>query len=68
MPKMKSRKSYLKRIKITKSGKLLRRKSFKRHLKSNKTKKQLRSLRRVTEITGFYAKKLRKGLGLKRIK
>lgn len=65
MPKMKSRKSYLKRIKITKNGKLLRRKSFGRHLKSTKTKKQLRSLRRIVEIKGFYAKKIRKGLGLK---
>ncbi len=67
---MKSRKSITKRLKITKSGKVMRRQSFRRHLKATKSSKRLRNLKRVKEITGYYAKKIRKatGSGVKKTK
>ena len=45
MPKNKSHKGLLKRVKITKSGKIRFRKPNSRHLKSNKSGKQTRSYR-----------------------
>ena len=65
MPKAKSRKSILNRVKITKRGKLLRRQSFRRHLKSSKSAKRLKNLRKVKQFKGYYAKKLRKALGVR---
>ena len=46
MPKSKSHKGLLKRIKITKSGKIRFRSPNSRHIKSNKTGEQIRSYRR----------------------
>ncbi|MGA2910646.1 MAG: bL35 family ribosomal protein [Candidatus Microgenomates bacterium] len=60
---MKSRKSITKRLKITKNGKIMRRQSFRRHLKAGKTSKRLRNLKRIKELTGYYAKKIRKATG-----
>ena len=67
MSKAKVRKSITNRFKITKNGKVMRRKGFRRHLKASKTSKQLRNLKRVVELKGFYAKKIRKAVG-KRIR
>ena len=63
MPKLKTRKSLIKRFRITKNGKILRRQSFRRHLKSHKSKKQLKNLKRTVELKGFYAKKIHKVTG-----
>lgn len=63
MPKQKTRKSITNRFKFTKNGKVLARHAFRRHLNANKSKKQLKNLRRVKEITGFFAKKLKKATG-----
>ena len=60
---MKGRKSIVKRLKITKNGKVMRRQSFRRHLKAGKTSKRLRNLKRVIELKGYYAKKIRKATG-----
>jgi ribosomal protein L35 len=63
MSKMKSRGSITKRLKITKNGKVMRRQSFRRHLKAGKTSKRLGNLKRIKELTGYYAKKIRKVTG-----
>ena len=63
MSKMKSRSSITKRLRITKNGKVMRRQSFRRHLKAGKTSKRLRNLKRIKELTGYYAKKIRKAAG-----
>lgn len=63
---MKTRKSLVKRLKITKTGKILRRHAFRRHLKAGKSKKSLRNLKRIVELTGYYAKKIRKAAGIKK--
>ncbi len=65
MPKRKVRKSITNRFKVTKTGKVLRRQAFRRHIKSTKTSKQLRNLKRVVELKGFYAKKVKKAVGKK---
>ena len=67
MPKLKTRKSLTKRLKITKTGKILRRQAFRRHLKAGKSKKRLRNLKRIIELKGYYAKKIRKSAGIKKI-
>lgn len=63
MPKIKTRKSLVKRFRITKNGKILRRQSFRRHLKSHKSKKQLKNLKKTVLLTGYYAKKIHKATG-----
>lgn len=66
MPKLKIRKSITKRFKITKRGKILRRQNFSRHLRVKKSKSKRRQQKRSVEVKGFYAKKLRKALGIRR--
>lgn len=63
--KRKVRKSILNRFKVTKTGKVMRRQGFRRHIKSSKSSKQLRRLKRVIELKGFYAKKVIKAVGKK---
>lgn len=65
MPKMKTRKSILKRIKITSKGKLLRRHQLGvGHLKSNKSKGALNRQKKNSEYFEGEAKSLRKLIGL----
>ncbi len=64
MPKQKTRKSITKRFKVTKNGKILRRQNFSRHLRSKKSKAKKRTQKRPVEMTGYYARKLRKFLGI----
>lgn len=65
MSKLKTRKSITNRLKITKNGKLMRRQSFRRHLKANKSAKRLRNLKKTVELNNYFAKKVRKALGIK---
>lgn len=64
MPKQKTKKSISKRFKITKGGKVLRRKGFKRHLNVKKSSKRKRRLSRTVELKKIHAKKIKKILGL----
>ena len=68
MPKMKTRKSATRRFKITKTGKILRRRGFRSHLNVKRSGQKRREQNRPVEVTGFYAKKLKKALGLKKRK
>ena len=45
MPKMKTRKGVTKRMRVTKNGKVMRRKAGLRHLLSSKSRKRKRQLR-----------------------
>lgn len=60
---MKTRKSALKRFRITKRGKVIHRGHGGRHLKSNKTKKRLRRLKQAKVLTEKMAEKIRRMLG-----
>lgn len=64
MPKMKTNKTILKRLKITSKGKLLRRHQLGvGHLKRKKSKGALRRHKKTFEFFKGQAKKLRKVIG-----
>jgi large subunit ribosomal protein L35 len=52
MPKMKTNRSVLKRLKVTKNRKVRRNKAFRRHLLAGRTAKQKRNLRRPGFVSG----------------
>ncbi|MEK7526554.1 MAG: 50S ribosomal protein L35 [Patescibacteria group bacterium] len=62
--KMKTRKSVIKRFKVTKTGKIMRGHNFARHLNVKKTSTRKRALRRPVEVKASFAKRLRKALGV----
>ena len=62
--KQKTRKGVAKRFKITGSGKVLRRHQNMRHLRSNKSKKTKRNYRQNVEVTGKFARKIKRMLGI----
>jgi large subunit ribosomal protein L35 len=62
--KQKTRKGAAKRFKVTGSGKILRRHQNMRHLRANKSKKAKRNYRRLSEVKGKTATKIKKMLGI----
>jgi large subunit ribosomal protein L35 len=62
--KIKTIKAVRRRIKVSGTGKLMRRHSFNRHLKAGKTKSRVRGLKRSVTISGSFEKKLKQLLGL----
>ncbi len=65
MGKQRTRKSALKRFRVSKKGKVMHRSHYARHLKASKSKRQLRSLRQTKQLSGRVATKVKKMLGLK---
>lgn len=61
--KQKTKKSVLKRFKITKKTKILHRAHGSRHLKSAKTKRRLRSQKIPKKVVGRYVRKIRMMIG-----
>ncbi len=61
--KLKTKKSLIKRFKITKKGKVLFRGSHVRHLKRKKSKKQLRAQKVPQKLSGKMRKKVKKIAG-----
>lgn len=59
---MKTKKSYTKRFKLTKTGKVLRRSTGQDHYRSKKTGKQIRQKRNWVELPKPLAKKVKKYL------
>jgi large subunit ribosomal protein L35 len=59
MPKLKTKKSIQKRMRLTKSGKVKRNRAFRRHLMSSKNSKRRRRLRRSTILGGKLGKTMR---------
>lgn len=51
MSKLKTKRGWLKRVKIKKSGKILRWKSGKRHLLTGKSRKRKRRLSKLTPVS-----------------
>lgn len=62
MPKNKMHKGFLKRVRISKSGKVRHRSAFHKHLSSHKSGKRLRQLRKDRYMAGPDAKRLEKML------
>lgn len=61
--KMKIKKSVAKRFKVTKTGKVLFSHQYKSHLKLHKSKSRLRRQKEPGELSGEFAKKVKKMLG-----
>lgn len=64
MPKQKISKSVRDRFKITKTGKIIRRKIGQRHLHGSKRRTNLRRGKEPIRVTGPLGKKLKKLLGI----
>lgn len=67
-PKRKTRKSITKRFKITKNGKILRRKPGQNHFRAKKTGNKKMALRKFIEVSVPESKIIRKALGIKNTK
>jgi len=63
MPKQKTHKGLAKRVKVTATGKVLRKRSFAGHLMSTKSGNRVRSLRQVVGMSSAMAKKTKQALG-----
>jgi len=61
---MKTHRGAAKRIKVTGSGRLRRRKANKSHILEKKTSTRKRRLGRMTEVDGANSKAIRKQLGI----
>ena len=64
MPKLKTHKGTAKRVKVTGSGKILRRRAFGAHLLAKKSKRRKRVINTSAEITGSIRKNIKKALGV----
>jgi len=64
MPKMKTHKSTAKRIKITSTGKILRRRAFGAHLLAKKSKSRKRAINTPALVSGGQAKNIKRALGI----
>ncbi|NTW62377.1 50S ribosomal protein L35 [Candidatus Saccharibacteria bacterium] len=63
MPKMKTHKGTAKRIKITSTGKLTRRRAFGNHMLAKKSKSRKRAISTTALVTGAAAKNVKRALG-----
>lgn len=64
MPKLKTRKGLAKRIRVTRTGKLVRGHAWKSHLLEHKSSKRKRAYRQTTALDGADAKTVRRALGV----
>ncbi|MEO0226142.1 MAG: 50S ribosomal protein L35 [candidate division WOR-3 bacterium] len=64
MPKLKTKRTLMKRVKLTKSGKILARRSGKGHLLTGKSQKRKRRLRKTTTYDKMVARRLKSMLNL----
>lgn len=65
MPKLKTHKGTAKRVKKTATGKLMRRRAFGGHMLAKKSESRKRVIRTPAEVTGKFAKNLKRALGVK---
>lgn len=64
MPKLKTHKGTAKRVKITGSGKITRRRAFGAHLLAKKSKSRKRAINTTTVVKGGVAKNIKRALGI----
>ncbi|OYW84540.1 50S ribosomal protein L35 [Candidatus Saccharibacteria bacterium 32-49-10] len=64
MPKLKTHKGTAKRIKLTSSGKITRRRAFGGHMLAKKSKSRKRAINQSATITGSMAKNVRRAVGV----
>lgn len=64
MPKLKTHKGTAKRIKITSTGKLTRRRAFGNHMLAKKSKSRKRVIGKSALVTGSAAKNVKRAIGV----
>ena len=64
MPKLKTHKGTAKRIKLTGSGKLIRRRAFGSHMLAKKGKGRKRAINTTSEVKNGMAKNIKRALGV----
>ena len=64
MPKMKTHKGTAKRVKLTPTGKLIRRRAFGNHMLSKKSERRKRVISSTAIISGKIAKNVKRALGV----
>jgi len=64
MPKMKTHKGTAKRIKLTSTGKLMRKRAFGNHLLAKKSNSRKRAINNGAEVTGGMKKNAKRALGI----
>ncbi len=64
MPKLKTHKGTAKRVKLTSTGKLTRRRAFGGHMLAKKTKSRKRAINTTAGISGSIAKNIKRALGV----
>ncbi|MDB5165122.1 MAG: rpmI [Candidatus Saccharibacteria bacterium] len=64
MPKLKTHKGTAKRMKITSTGKVTRRRAFGTHLLAKKSKSRKRAIKTTATVTGSMAKNVKRALGV----
>ena len=60
MPKIKTKRGAAKRFKVSKSGKVMRRRGFKSHILSTKSRKRKRRLRQAESVSSYEQKTMRR--------
>lgn len=65
MPKLKTHKGTAKRVKITGSGKITRKRAFGGHMLAKKSKSRKRAINVTGVVTGGMAKNIKRALGVK---
>ena len=65
MPKLKTHKGTAKRMKVTKTDKVTRRRAFKNHMLSKKSKSRKRRINTTATVDGAMAKNVKRALGVK---
>jgi large subunit ribosomal protein L35 len=63
MPKIKTNRGAAKRFKLTKNGKIKRKKAFASHILTKKSRKRKRNLRQATLVDKTNVKKIKRILG-----
>lgn len=64
MPKLKTHKGTAKRVKLTSTGKLTRRRAFGNHLLAKKSKSRKRAINTSASISGAMARNVKRALGV----
>lgn len=64
MPKLKTHKGTAKRVKITGSGKITRKRAFGGHMLAKKSKSRKRAINTTGQVTGKMAKNIKRSLGV----
>ena len=63
MPKLKTHKGTAKRVRLTPTGKVLRRRAFGSHLLAKKSKSRKRAIKTEAAISGSFAKNIKRVIG-----